>query len=71
MKKYQNFCLKTFIFWVVKFSVYLNRRVFVMVIRIKVEYVVWDNSVVGILTSGITENAVVIYLILHQFCLSF
>ena len=33
MKKYQNFYLKIFIFFfflVVKFSVYLNRRVFVM-----------------------------------------
>ena len=30
MKKYQNFYLKIFDFLVVKFSVYLNRRVFVM-----------------------------------------
>ena len=29
-EKYQNFCLKTFSFLVVKFSIYLNRRVFVM-----------------------------------------
>ena len=29
-EKYQNFYLKIFIFLVVKFSVYLNRRVFVM-----------------------------------------
>ena len=29
-EKYQNFYLKTFIFLVVKFSIYLNRRVFVM-----------------------------------------
>ena len=30
-EKYQNFFyLKIFIFWVVKFSVYFNRRVFVM-----------------------------------------
>ena len=28
--KYQNFYLKTFIFFLVKFSIYLNRRVFVM-----------------------------------------
>ena len=32
MKKYQNFYLKTFRFLVVKFSIYLNRRVFVMVL---------------------------------------
>ena len=32
MKKYQNFYLKIFIFLVVKFSVYLNRVVFVMFI---------------------------------------
>ena len=30
MKKYQNFYLKTFVL-VVKFSIYLNRRVFVMI----------------------------------------
>ena len=31
-EKYQNFFyLKIFVFWVVKFSIYLNRRVFVMV----------------------------------------
>ena len=30
-EKYQNFDLKIFIFLVVKFSIYLNRRVFVMV----------------------------------------
>ena len=30
MVKYQNFYLKIFIFLLVKFSVYLNRRVFVM-----------------------------------------
>ena len=29
-EKYQNFYRKIFIFWVVKFSVYLNRHVFVM-----------------------------------------
>ena len=29
-EKYQNFYLKIFIFLVVKFSIYLNRRVFVM-----------------------------------------
>ena len=29
-EKYQNFYLKTFSFLVVKFSIYLNRRVFVM-----------------------------------------
>ena len=29
-EKYQNFYLKTFRFWVVKFSNYLNMRVFVM-----------------------------------------
>ena len=27
MKKCKNFYLKTFSFWVVKFSIYLNRRV--------------------------------------------
>ena len=31
MKKIQNFYLKAFSFWAVKFSTYLNRRVFVMV----------------------------------------
>ena len=32
MKKYQSFFyLKSFLFWVVKFSIYLNRRVFVMI----------------------------------------
>ena len=30
MKNIRFFYLKIFIFWVVKFSVYLNRRVFVM-----------------------------------------
>ena len=30
MKNYQNFYLKIFILLVVKFSTYLNRRVFVM-----------------------------------------
>ena len=30
-EKYQNFYLKIFIFLVVKFSIYLNRRVFVMI----------------------------------------
>ena len=30
-KKYQNFYLKTFSFLVLKFSIYLNRRAFVMV----------------------------------------
>ena len=30
-EKYQNFCLKIFIILVVKFSIYLNRRVFVMI----------------------------------------
>ena len=30
MKNFRNFHLKTFIFLVVKFSVYLNRRVFIM-----------------------------------------
>ena len=29
-EKYQNFYLETFIFLVVKFSIHLNRRVFVM-----------------------------------------
>ena len=29
-EQYQNFYLKTFSFLVVKFSIYLNRRVFVM-----------------------------------------
>ena len=32
MKKYQNFYLKNYQFLVVKFSIYLNRRVFVMAI---------------------------------------
>ena len=32
MKKYQNFYLKIFSFLEVKFSIYLNRRVFVKVI---------------------------------------
>ena len=31
MKKYQNSFLKIFLFWVLKFSIYLNRRVFVMI----------------------------------------
>ena len=31
MKKYQKFYLKTFRFLMVKFSIYLNRRVFVMI----------------------------------------
>ena len=31
-EKYQNFYLKIFLFLVIKFSVYLNRRVFVMLI---------------------------------------
>ena len=30
MKKYQNFYLKIFLFLVVKFSIHLNRRVFIM-----------------------------------------
>ena len=30
MKKYDNFLSENFLFWVVEFSVYLNRRVFVM-----------------------------------------
>ena len=34
MKKYQNFLSENFHFLVVKFSIYLNRRVFVMLIRI-------------------------------------
>ena len=29
-EKYQNFLSGNFTFWVVKFSIYLNRRVFVM-----------------------------------------
>ena len=33
MKKYQNFYLKIFLFLVVKFSIYLNRHVFVMFLR--------------------------------------
>ena len=35
-EKYQNFCLKTFRFLVVKFSIYLKRRVFVMFFRINI-----------------------------------
>ena len=31
MKNIKKFCLKIFIFWVVKFSIYLNRLVFVMI----------------------------------------
>ena len=31
MRKYQNFLSDIFHFWVVKFSVYLNRHVFVMI----------------------------------------
>ena len=31
-EKYENFYLKIFIFLVVKFSIYLNRRVFVMIL---------------------------------------
>ena len=34
-EKYQNFYLKIFNFLVVKFSVYLNRRVFVMGMQVK------------------------------------
>ena len=34
-EKYQNFYLKIFIFLVVKFSVYFNRRVFVMIFFFK------------------------------------
>ena len=30
MKKYQNFLSENFQFWEVKFSIYFNRRVFVM-----------------------------------------
>ena len=33
-EKYQSFYLKTFSFSVVKFSIYLNRRVFVMLYEI-------------------------------------
>ena len=33
-EKYQHFSLKMFIFLVVKFSLYLNRRVFVMYVRL-------------------------------------
>ena len=32
MKNYQNFLPENFPFWVVKFSIYLNRHVFVMCI---------------------------------------
>ena len=32
MEKYQNFLSENFPFLVVKFSIYLNRRVFVMII---------------------------------------
>ena len=32
-EKYQYFCLNVFLFLVVKFSIYLNRRVFVMQTR--------------------------------------
>ena len=42
MKKYQNFYLKIFIFCFVKFSVYLNRRVFVMFVLCLM--VVFDGS---------------------------
>ena len=42
MKKYQNFLSKNFQFLVVKFSIYLNRRVFVMIHTI----LIWDVYVV-------------------------
>ena len=34
MKKYQSFLSENFQFLAVKFSIYLNRRVFVMLIRV-------------------------------------
>ena len=38
MKKYQNFYLKIFLFLVVKFSIYLNRRVFVMPKQVRISH---------------------------------
>ena len=34
-EKYQNFCLKIFHFLAVKFSIYLNRHVFVMTVQLQ------------------------------------
>ena len=36
-ENYQNFLSENFHFWIVKFSVYLNKHVFVMEVRIVVK----------------------------------
>ena len=48
MQKYQNFLSENFQCLVVKFSVYLNTRVFVMIQQ--------NSSVVSILLGNIREN---------------
>ena len=40
-EKYQNFLFKKFPFLVVKFSIFLNRCVFVMVVRLKKKMHPW------------------------------
>ena len=41
--KYQNFYLKIFLFLVVKFAIYLNRRVFVMALTRLVVFDKWSH----------------------------
>ena len=36
-EKFQSFYLKPFSFWVVKFSIYLNKRVFIMTLLFSVK----------------------------------
>ena len=44
-EKYQNFYLKTFSFLVVKFSIYLNRHVFIMSVIVKNTLSNWSVAV--------------------------
>ena len=56
-EKYQNFCLKIFILLVVNFSIYLNRRVFVMKSHIlDSPYTQTDQSIHWVRLSGYTLN---------------
>ena len=63
MRNIRSFYLKIFIFWVVKFSVYLNRRVLVMLF---IHAVRKENVSFSIQTIPRRSSFVVIFLFVRQ-----
>ena len=63
MKKIRNFYLKIFIFLVVKFSVYLNRHLFVMDFFLQLPYILYILIAVPVL---LKTNTILVYKLSHH-----